>query len=204
MMADWGAIAGIGATAAVAISGQVFGWLGRRGDREHESALEYEKRAWEKKNPALENLIRDVSLLRRSTEPNNDWTPQGITANRQLARRRVAALQTYDEFLRSRLDTTAVLAYASPSVRKLVQQLDDTLRAQFATATLINLNNLRKRAQEKEEAIDAGNFDEAASLRQAEVVHAETIGTDVTLDVDGVQRLCDQILDAARNDLRGK
>ena len=93
-MADWVAIAGIGSTAAVAIGGQFFGWLGKRGDRQHESALEYEKRAWEKKTPALEALIDKVSALRLATEPSRDCAPQGIRAERQLARRRTAALST--------------------------------------------------------------------------------------------------------------
>jgi hypothetical protein len=202
-MADVVALAGIGATAGVSIAAQVIGLLTKRGDRHHESSLEFEKRNGEAKTQALVELILTVDRLLTTSQPNNDWRPQGIAQPAQLARQRTAALLLYDNSARYLL-TAGVLAFASPKVRDKVGELDKLLADQFTTATTFNLMTLRDISKRKEAAMDGQQWGEASNEQRREVTQAETIGADATLDIPKLHKLCNEILDSAREDLRGQ
>ncbi|MFV8245674.1 hypothetical protein [Mycolicibacterium peregrinum] len=54
---DWTAIVSVSSSAAVALTTLVVNALSKRGDRQHASTLEFEKRVWETKSAALLDLI---------------------------------------------------------------------------------------------------------------------------------------------------
>lgn len=97
-----------------------------------------------------------------------------------------------------------MLAFASPKVRDKVGELDKLLADEFTTATKFNLMTLRGISEAKETAMDNQQWGEASNEQRREVTQAETIGDGATLDVPKLHKLCNKILDSARQDLRGQ
>ena len=83
------AIVSVAISGGVALATLVFNWLMRRGDREHTSSLEFEKRVWERKSTALLDLVAQCqAILEAIARDAGDLD----TAHRQFA-----VLQTFHQ-----------------------------------------------------------------------------------------------------------
>ena len=171
---DWIALAGIGATAAVAITAQVVGALSKRGDRRHEIALEFDKRAWDGKRDALLALLRWAKGIRREAAVIQDPVV--------LAYRRSDIL-TF--IARNPLeDSDAVTAYASQNVQDRYEQLQDLLDRTWTTPvklTMMKLNLVRE-AKTLIASNDPPDEDVSATVR--EVRDLMKFGTNVVMETE--------------------
>lgn len=112
-------------------------------------------------------------------------------------------------FLRWRFTTTLnltlypaeLLGYGSESVCNLVEKLEGMLKAHYTFATTVSLNRL---AGYKEKALKQDNPAEAVRLTHQAQETVELLGTGLDLDVRELRALCDEVLEAAKKDLRGK
>jgi hypothetical protein len=199
-LSDWIAMVGILSTAGVAISTHVIAAAMRRGDRNHEAALEYEKRAWEAKNTALIDLIAKSSELRRACQSERG---AGQRTHQEL----VDLLWAYDD-VRDGFTQPALLAYASEPVRSLVEELAAILSPLYQRDSWFQLEtvrDIRKAQKAKEAAIEAQDFEQAAAMRDSEKRAWRSFkAEELDIDLDTVEALCTKILMTARNDLRGK
>lgn len=202
-MVDWVALAGIGSTAAVGLGAQLGTALTKRGDRKHASQLDFDKRVWEAKSAALVSVIAKCERLRDAVDVDPPGGRSPVDQSRD-ARRRQLVLTTFDRIglgLQSG-DGADLLAYASKPVTEKVAKLTKLLSYEYVQQ-LDYIDTLGDVRVEIESAIDNQNFELAAALRQREREIQTSLGNVSNLDVDAVKKLCDEIIAAARKDLRG-
>lgn len=203
-MADWVALAGIASTALVAVAAQVGTALTKRVDRKQAFQLDFDKRVWEAKSAALVSVIAKCQRLKDATDVDPPGGPSPRDTNRE-ARRKLLVIQEFDAIGLDLYGGTGadLLAYADESVRKPFAELSKLISHEYVQQMerLVEIESI-KRA--KESAVDEADFDVSASLRQQEVKAEIALGNASTLEVDALAKLCDQILEAARKDLRGK
>ncbi|BBX06931.1 hypothetical protein [Mycolicibacterium aichiense] len=205
-MPDWVAIAGISGTAFVAITSQAVNALMKRGDRKHESQLDFEKRVWEAKSAALVEIVTKCQRLKDAADVDPPGGPSPSDTRRD-GRRRVQVLMEFGAIGRDLYGGAgaSLLAYADQSVTKPVAALSKLLSHEH-TKVISQAGYLEYLQEELESMIDSGGgsakrFDEL----QEEIDDAEVrIGSESTLNVDEVEKLCSEILGAARRNLRGE
>jgi hypothetical protein len=191
------ALAGIAGTASAPVATALTSF----GDRKHERKQKFEKRAWEDKKPALVDIIKKVSDIRRACEPDSSWKRQGIGEAVQFSRMRVRALRVYHDN-RFEFIPAALLAFGSKSVCDLAEELEGVFKEHYTVATTVNLNQL---ARYKKESIEQDNPDDALRLyRQAQDMEDELGNWPEDLNVHEFRALCDRVLKAAKEDLSGK
>jgi hypothetical protein len=206
IVTDWVALAGIGGTAFGAFTTQAFTAWTKRGDRKHTSQLDFEKRIWEAKSAALVEIIAKCQRLKDATDVDPPGGPSPSDTHRE-GRRRTLVLMEFDAIgidLYGGVGAN-LLAYADKSVNKPVATLSKLLSHEYSQVMgqVKNLEELR-------EEMDAVLADGGVSMRrfdelQADLNEAEKrLGNESTLDVDKVEKLCSEILNAARKNLRGE
>jgi hypothetical protein len=202
---DWVALAGIGGTAFGSFTTQALNAWTKRGDRKHTSQLDFEKRIWEAKSAALVEIIAKCQQLKDATDVDPPGGPEPLDTDRAGRRRRLVLL----EFDAIGLDLYGgvganLLAYADKSVTQPVATLSKLLSYEY-TRVAIQVVRVQHLQEEIDEFVSGGGgsgkrFDEL----QAELGEAEMhLGNDSALDVDKVAKLCREILEAARKNLRG-
>lgn len=205
-MPDWVAIAGIAGTAFGAFTTQAFNAWTKRGDRKHASQLDFEKRVWEAKSAALVEIITKCQRLKDATDVDPPGGPSPSDTTRE-SRRRMLVLLEFDAIdidLYGGVGSN-LLAYADESVNVPVATLSKLLSHEYAHVMrqVTNLDELREEMDEfiAGEGGSGKRFDE---LRNA-IDEAELrLGNESTLDVNKVEKLCSEILHAARKNLRGE
>lgn len=200
------AIAGIGGTAFGAFTTQAFNAWTKRGDRKHASQLDFEKRVWEAKSAALVEVIAKCQRLKDAADVDPPGGPSPSDTGRD-GRRRVQVLMEFGAIGRDLYGGAgaSLLAYADQSVTKPVAALSKLLSHEY-TKVISQAGYLEYLQEELESIIDGGGgsakyFDELQeSIGEAEV----RLGGESTLDVEEVEKLCSEILQAARKNLRGE
>jgi hypothetical protein len=185
-------------------------------DRQHERALDYEKRAWQAKSDALKRLIsacRFVKLKAKLTGAEN------IDDNH----RRAVTIRALDQF-RYRVGDedgiSEITAYAAEPVCKgldeVLEQVDVQRRKHIGP--LFTLRQIGTQLDELDAVMRGPVTDDSRALLaqghellqqhadlQRQRRHAlDAIGGKSDLDVDGVIALCDRVIDFAQKDLKGR
>ncbi|MCV7064993.1 hypothetical protein H7H51_03420 [Mycolicibacterium farcinogenes] len=188
---DWTAIVSVSSSAAVALTTLVVNALSKRGDRQHASTLEFEKRVWETKSTALLDLISKCEKLRSSMRESDS-----------NERQQAAVLSM---FVRSTmvLSSAELLAYAAKAVNDPAEELQRIFYRAMETEAFLMVIDLNEAQQTKESAIDELDFDKAAAARKKERELLAAVGLHSGINVPAVKRLCHQIIAEARRDLRG-
>jgi hypothetical protein len=194
------AIASVVSSGTVALATLIVNALTKRGDRKHESRLDYERRIWEDKRTALVAVIGDCQAIRSacSSDP-----PGFIGQDTPLeARKRYGILRTFDTVQGDLLKREgALVAYADRSVwvpfEKLTRTVNSEIEEHFEALSVME-PYLREK---KEAAIDANDFTAAAEFREDEKRTRHSTAMSCTLDIDTLRDLCAMIIDSARADL---
>ncbi|WP_374159101.1 hypothetical protein ACEWX3_07715 [Mycobacterium sp. G7A2] len=192
---DWIALAAVLSSGLVAVASLIINALTKRGDREHASTLEFEKRVWESKSDALVRLIGACEIIRLASRR---------TVGQDVEIRQYTVVEAVIEVWPN-LDMSSLLAYAVDIVTSKAKMLEG-IHAGFRRMPelLIQRERLSDIQEKKEAAIAQKQFEVAADWRQKEVGVAREIGRLSAIDVEAVDRLCAEIVDLARKDLRGK
>jgi hypothetical protein len=219
----WAAVFAVGGTlAGVVVTQGVNAWNrhidanSKREDRQHERALEYEKRAWQAKSEALARLIsacRFVKFRARLTGAENADEND----------RRAATIRALDLFKGRVGDEDGineVYAYAAEPVCKALEEVLEQVDVQRRKHK-DQLSRLR-RVGTQLDALDAVmtrpvTDDSGALLAQpreplqqyADLLHQrgqalDAIGNESDLDVDKVIALCDRVIEVAKKDQKGQ
>lgn len=200
-MADWVALAGIASTAFVAVAAQVGTAATKRGDRKHASQLDFNKRVWDSKSAALVSVITQCQFLKDAADVD---LPDIRSTYRDPRRRRGSVVMACEE-LGNLYDGIGadLLAFADKSVAKPfaeVSKLVNRERSQHHSLLL----RIQRRKTEEAQAVDEMDSEASNRFRNFEAAAQSVLGDASTLDVDALVKLCDQTIDAARKDLRGK
>ncbi|CAM3378680.1 hypothetical protein MYCO108962_17695 [Mycobacterium colombiense] len=205
------------ATATVAVWSKRIDARSKREDRQHEIALEVERRFGQDKVNALKTLIAATQYVK--------WRAQLTGApNTDESHRRAVTIRALHEF-RAKLGNedgiAELLAYAADPVREAVDRLLAEVNEQRRRhlMSLMILQNIAKQLSQLYEQLPEPRNETAAApstssaldtfhrwqvLSTSETQTLDKIGNDSNLDVDEVIALCDKVIDAARNDLRGR
>jgi hypothetical protein len=205
-------IASVVASSWVVIKSKSIEAVSRHADRQHERELSYEERAWELKNAALTTLIDACDHLLKEARLSDSV----------LYPRRARVVTAMERF-RARVRGTdgvigQLLAYAADPVRNAVDQLLDVIEAErnLHATDLVLLSRLEPDlAAMHQELHPAPGPNEPTTppldvqqryvqLNQAIALRRNEIATRSQLDVEKVIALCNQVIDAARDDLHAK
>ncbi|MGO8851379.1 hypothetical protein [Mycobacterium sp.] len=77
------------------------------------------------------------------------------------------------------------------------------LKAHYTAATTVSLNERERYTQQSNDAVGEGDANKALQLLHQRQNIEDNLGTDSGLDIDELRPLCDQVLEAAKKDLRG-
>ncbi|ANH39967.1 hypothetical protein I601_3561 [Nocardioides dokdonensis FR1436] len=171
------ALGGIGATV----------WSGRQ-QRQHEKRLAYEGRAWERKSDALFSVIASARRLLDVLEGDE----------RRRERLGVDVESILDDLRES---GPIVEAYASEACRAALHDLATLLDA--AERDLVAPFQVARIRRQKEEAIDAGDFEEAARLRHRERQVSRAAAEALNLDQQEAASRARRLIAAARDSVQG-
>jgi hypothetical protein len=191
---DWIALASVVSSGVVAVATLIINAATKRGDREHASSLEFEKRVWDIKSSALLSAISTCGAIRAALR---------IRADYEVQRRQAAVVREFQQH-HFTIATGELVAYAAESVTEPAEHLQRLMIETMFTDALVYLAGISDIRKEIEEAIDNGNFELAAALRDREVQTERTAGESSGIDVATVDSLCKTIIKRARDDLRGK
>jgi hypothetical protein len=193
-LSDWTALVSVISSAVVAVVTLVVNALMRRGDRKHAVSLEFDKRVWDAKSTALLALIEKCDVIRMTIRESE---------RHGAAYRQGALYWVFHEnfFLPG---GPALTAYAAPSVNHLVDQLNQIMRQTISTDALLYVGRIPEFRKQIEEAIDRGDFEGAARTRDEEVETMDAMGKASGIDVPAVDKLCGDLIAAARRDLRSE
>lgn len=178
------AVISTGLTSLAAIGYQAYGDRRRRA---HDADQAFEERAWEKKSDSHYALIRVCRQL--SAELQSD--AQSVERIRYLTSDSVRALADV---------APEIVAYGSERCVENLGAVERMLRA--LNVDLITLMQAEDMRRLKERAIDAMNFEEAASCRDREKRLLREATKDMALDRDELQAAIDALLESARQSVR--
>jgi hypothetical protein len=218
------------ATATVAVWSKLIDATSKREDRQHEIALEAERRFGQDKIKALKTLIAATRHVK--------WQAQLTGApNTDEAHRRAVTIRALHEF-RAKLGgedgIAELLVYAADPVHQAVDaplaEVNEQRRSHLLW--LMQLQSIEKRLADlpkperqadlpkpEGQEVKVGDlninliamtpmnqeiFQQWQSLQRAQSQMLDKIGNASDLDVDGVIALCDKVIDTARDDLRGR
>jgi hypothetical protein len=203
-------IASVVSTAAVAIWTKRIDARTRREDRDHALVLDYEKRAGDDKKAVLKSLISATLYLKRGAEP---LVGTEVTEESKCRRRADALSELYEFRARLGLDDgiAELMIYAAEPVRDLTELILDEWDRQFREHgySLAQLDACKRQLQT---AVDvAPESGEAmverkrkwTALKDEEDSFLNELADASDLDVDGLEALCQRLLNAAHMDLRG-
>jgi hypothetical protein len=210
VLAVGGTIAGGVVTAAVNAWNKHIDAKSKHEDRQHERALDYEKRAWQAKSDALKRLIsacRFVKLKAKLTGAEN-------TDENHRRAVTIRALDLFMDRIGGEDGISEITAYAAEPVRKALDEVLEQVNVQ-RREHMDQLSRLRRIGTQLD-AVDrelvTGDsgvelqqlFQQRTDLRLERRQALDDIGDESYLDVDRVIALCDRVIDAARKDLKGR
>ncbi|PQE02195.1 hypothetical protein CYL16_01115 [Mycobacterium sp. EPG1] len=200
---DWATIANVSAGALAAVAGQLIPAFSKRGDRRHQTDLEFEKRAWEDKRTALLALIRWGRGIQRETtrqaDPIYSYHPRADALLYAVTH----PLEPGDE----------VTAFTSQEVQKKYEALKGLIDGALTFPVRMMLAQVRQndaaRAEAEAAAVAADlGFSQLATAGESAV--KATMARDSIekalkskLNPDELNRLAGELLIAASADLRG-
>jgi hypothetical protein len=201
------------ASSWVVIKSKAIEAVSRHADRQQERELAYEQRAWELKNAALATLIGACyHVLQQAKLPGN--------ADMSIQRGRVVrAMEAFrDRICGSGGVIGQLLAYAADPVRQAVDHLLDTIEAELNLHVfdLWAVSRLRFERDDLAPELQPGPQPDGPAVTTVDVFERmKKLSTDIaqktrdigdrsTIDIENVVALCDQLIGAARNDLRAK
>ncbi|MGV9734385.1 hypothetical protein ACWDT5_09845 [Rhodococcus aetherivorans] len=178
------AVVSSGLTSLAAIGYQAYGDHRRR---THDARQAFEERAWEKKSEPHYELIgvcrRLTAVLRTDL--------RSMSTVRYLTREAAPAL--------SKL-APEIMAYGSQRCRRDLETVEQKLAELDVDSGL--LFEAEDAFRQKERAIDARRFEEAATQRDRECQALERLTATMGLDRDGMQAAIDALLESARESVR--
>jgi hypothetical protein len=198
-------------TATVAVWTKRIDARSRQQDRDHDRALDYEKRASDDKKAVLKSLISATHYVKRGAQ--NVALEENATS---AARRRAETIRELYEFrMRLGLDdgVAELMVYAAEPVRELTDLMLDEWDRQFREHgySLAQLDSCKRQLAQTvvdapppdDKAVYFGGQQKWSELKKEETGWLNRLGDESTLDVDALVDLCNRILKAAHKDLRG-
>jgi hypothetical protein len=195
-------------TGGVAIWSKVIDARTKREDRQHARALDYEGRVWKAKSDALRNLISACRAVKQRagiyiSEPN----PEDQVYNRA---RLAQALSNFKNEIGGEEGVSEITAYAAERVRDVVDEMLNLIGERLTPhrVELFMLNNAETQLEllglmQKDQVSEADQIDRREQeQRRTKAILA--IGDKVDIDVDAVAKLCNRIIDVARQDIQGR
>ncbi|MBI3217406.1 MAG: hypothetical protein HYZ38_26630 [Mycobacterium sp.] len=200
--------------AVVALSGQVIVASTKRGDRKHQTALEFEKRVGNEKREALLAVIRWAKGIQKKTTPNTD----PLRSYHPLTNVLVFAVTHPME-----LDEE-VTAYTGKDVQAKYEVLNNLLSNALATPYQMLVWQIKAYDDEYSASMEAraqalAAQDESEYDKHADIAAVMKAGTSashalglreqvegslkLTLDPDRLHRLAVELIAVARKDMRG-
>ncbi|WP_445160787.1 hypothetical protein ACTXG5_21905 [Mycobacterium sp. Dal123C01] len=209
-------VASVAVTGGVAIWSKIIDARSKREDRQHATALDYERRSGEDKKAVLRMLIAATLHVKEQAQLRGDELTEEVTDDTQR-RRKARATSALFEF-RNQLDVDGRIAelkaYAAEPVSQLVDAMLVEADRQFGRCPLplLSIDRTRKEIADLRNARKSGNDDMTVDtyhmkwleLTSQEDRWLERISQDSNLDVDWLLDLCDRTYRAARKDLRGE
>lgn len=187
-MDGWVALTSVIATGSVGLGGLLVSYRSGSEQRRHEASLAHSARVWEQKSEAL---LAVVTIARRMIDT--------LDSPREVVRERFG-LSLADVVWRLDELVAPIEAHASSECREAFDSLRSLLnqskRDVGAEATIEAIR------REKEDAIDAGNFEEAARLRNRERNRTKQVNEAHGLDADEVRMRARRLIETARESLR--
>ncbi len=200
-------------TGGVAIWSKIIDARSKREDRQHARALEYESRVWQAKNDALRRIISASRAVKRWTEIyQSQLDPADMVYNRA---RLAQQLGRFKNEIGGEDGVSEIVAYASEPVRDAVDEMfsliEERLRSHRValftlnnTDTQLELLRLAARDQDGGPVTDPMNrLQEHAALQERQSTAIAKLEA-VEIDVGTVAKLCDRIIDVARQDIQGR
>jgi hypothetical protein len=187
-MDGWVALASVLATGAVGIGGLVITYKSGGAQRKHETRLAHTARVWEQKSQALLDVI---TLARRLID--------------RLDSPREAVRESFGVHLAEearRLDelVAPIEAHASSECRQAFESLRSLLaESDFDAFAEDDIEHFRR---QKWDALDAGDFEEAARARSEERATIKQANSVLRLDADEVRARARRVIETARASLR--
>ncbi|QOF29124.1 hypothetical protein [Mycobacteroides abscessus] len=205
-------------TGGVAVWSKIIDARSKREDREHARTLDYEGRVWQAKKDLLRTLITACRALKskalRELQADNDEEDK-----RHWRARTVEGLDQFHEDIGGNDGLSELTAYASDELRvtlnemlqwcnqRLAGQYEWLLSIEFCDTQLEKIRALRSELDKADGPVDLA---EQVKLSQQESEQwmnrsraYKELGA-VEIDADELAALCDKVIDAARQDFKGR
>jgi hypothetical protein len=204
----WIALASVVTSGVVGISGKTIDAFSKRGDRKHQSALEYEKRAWDTKTAPLTAVIEVCLDIKEQCELRATDDPERFRRIKV-----VEALARSSERIRADRVTFAVAALSTESVHRHFQTLLATINAE-ARKHADDLSEMRRLHASNRNAFDRifepgvekeerdELFDSVTTSLERNAEAADRIANNFDVDIEALKRECESLIAEARKDLR--
>jgi hypothetical protein len=201
-------------TGGVAVWSKIIDARTKREDRQHSRTLNYEGRVWEAKNAALRSLITACRYVKSEAQRKRWFGGDAETDQLDSLALTVRAVYRFKARLGGEDGISEITALAAQPVREALDEMLALSDAQMQRH-LLQLRILERidpqveASQDQEFGHDEGDaitahLHELGALmsRQEDALQKIAMNTDV--DVDAVIKLCDRIIDVARQDLQGR
>lgn len=187
-MDGWVALVSVIATGTVGVGGLVVTYRSGGAQRQHEAKLAHSSRVWEQKSQALLDVITIARGMIDTLDSPYEW------------RRESFGVGLHDAV--SRLDdlVAPVEAHASSDCREAFESLRSLLNG--AKPDMLASHSIALIRRQKEEAIDAVDFEAAAALRDRERATIRQANEAHGLDPDEVRKSARRVIETARASLR--
>jgi hypothetical protein len=199
-------------TGGVAVWSKIIDARTKREDRQHARALDYEGRVWHAKNEALRRLVSACRYVKRKAL----ITKQSGTGEdvRYWRARLIQAVGEFHKDIGDEEGISEITAYAAEPVRDALDEMLDVADDQIQKHRLQlffwrnaenQLELLRLQEREGDPAEDPTSRKSAHALLTDKISEArKNISASDDINVDAVIKLCDRIIDVARQDIQGR
>lgn len=181
------AFVSIVASTAIALATIANGYFQHRTRLKHERELAFDNRSWDAKSAAHNEVIRVASRYRT------------------VASHRANVLVGLEDGIRDLVEQESDLfVYATPQCLVDVRALVALLKSYEAEINMMDVFQMQALRNEKEQALDASDFENAARIRQTEKEAIQRIVSAVTsYDERVLRRASNAVMASARASLRG-
>jgi hypothetical protein len=190
-------------TAVAAIWSKIIDAKTKREDRQHARSLDYEGRVWQAKNDALRRLISACRLVKRKAQTAEQ--ERGTGEDKLYWRvRLIEALANFKREIGDEEGISEITAYAAEPVCESLDALLGLIEERLRPHQVALFRLRRSRHQLELPVTDSIDSQEEHATLQETLSKAMAELMTVDIDVDAVVKLCDRIIDVARQDLQGR
>lgn len=202
------------ATVAIGVKGMEV--RSKRHDRDHALSLDLTKRIWDAKREALQTIVGACTAIKQQSQP----VLTGPVADRAKQRRvnAVLALSQARDDLDQKGGLGAVLAWAEEPTRLEIEKLFDVIDIELAMHTRAlrtiktlptlgispDASDIEVKVAGDNVAIPKDAYERLTLVGNAMKQAEQSIGTNSRLNADTLIELCNNVIQKAYEDLRGK